>query len=116
MTKRRKNEGIFIKQFISDLKKEFHGYNPKKFTNDLMAGLTVAAVALPLALAFGVSSGADADTVQEMVRQPAKAIKARKPVPEHRDRDPRAVSCHCIEDCQREDLQTSTAKILLLSA
>ncbi len=60
MTKRRKNEGIFIKQFISDLKKEFHGYNPKKFTNDLMAGLTVAAVALPLALAFGVSSGADA--------------------------------------------------------
>lgn len=60
ITKRRKNEGIFIKQFISDLKKEFHGYNPKKFTNDLMAGLTVAAVALPLALAFGVSSGADA--------------------------------------------------------
>ena len=60
ITKRRKNEGIFIKQFISDLKKEFHGYNPKKITNDLMAGLTVAAVALPLALAFGVSSGADA--------------------------------------------------------
>ena len=23
------------------------------------------------------------------------------------------VSCHCIEDCQREGLQTSTAKILL---
>ena len=25
----------------------------------------------------------------------------------------KVVSCHCIEDCQREGLQTSTAKILL---
>ena len=49
-----------IKKFASDLKAEFSGYNGAKFTKDLMAGLTVAAVALPLALAFGVSSGADA--------------------------------------------------------
>ena len=49
-----------IKKYISDLRKEFNGYNGKKLTADLMAGLTVAAVALPLALAFGVSSGADA--------------------------------------------------------
>ncbi|MBS5661722.1 MAG: SulP family inorganic anion transporter [Clostridiales bacterium] len=49
-----------IKKFISDLKREFAGYNGRKFSKDLMAGLTVAAVALPLALAFGVSSGADA--------------------------------------------------------
>lgn len=49
-----------IKDFIQDLKKEFHGYNGKKFSSDLMAGITVAAVALPLALAFGVSSGATA--------------------------------------------------------
>lgn len=42
------------------LKAEFAGYNGKKFSKDLMAGLTVAAVAIPLALAFGVSSGADA--------------------------------------------------------
>lgn len=49
-----------IKKFVSDLKTEFKGYNGKKLTQDLMAGLTVAAVALPLALAFGVSSGADA--------------------------------------------------------
>lgn len=49
-----------IKKYVSDLKKEFHGYNGKKLSADLMAGLTVAAVALPLALAFGVSSGADA--------------------------------------------------------
>lgn len=49
-----------IKDFIQDLKKEFQGYNGKKFSSDLMAGITVAAVALPLALAFGVSSGATA--------------------------------------------------------
>lgn len=49
-----------IKKYISDLKNEFRGYNGKALSQDLMAGLTVAAVALPLALAFGVSSGADA--------------------------------------------------------
>ena len=49
-----------FKKYVSDLKAEFKGYNGKKLTQDLMAGLTVAAVALPLALAFGVSSGADA--------------------------------------------------------
>ncbi len=49
-----------FKKYISDLKAEFKGYNGKSLAKDLMAGLTVAAVALPLALAFGVSSGADA--------------------------------------------------------
>ena len=49
-----------FKKYVSDLKAEFKGCNGKKLTQDLMAGLTVAAVALPLALAFGVSSGADA--------------------------------------------------------
>ena len=49
-----------IKTFVKDLKREFKGYNGKNFSKDLMAGLTVTAVALPLALAFGVSSGADA--------------------------------------------------------
>jgi SulP family sulfate permease len=39
---------------------EFGGYSLSKFQLDLMAGLTVAAVALPLALAFGVASGATA--------------------------------------------------------
>ena len=39
---------------------EFGGYSFSKFQQDLMAGLTVAAVALPLALAFGVASGATA--------------------------------------------------------
>lgn len=46
--------------FADSLKQEFKGYNASKLTQDIMAGLTVAAVALPLALAFGVSSGADA--------------------------------------------------------
>jgi sulfate permease, SulP family len=39
---------------------EFASYNLPKFRQDLLAGLTVAAVALPLALAFGVASGATA--------------------------------------------------------
>lgn len=39
---------------------EFQGYNLEKFRSDLLAGITVAAVALPLALAFGVASGATA--------------------------------------------------------
>lgn len=51
---------MFFKKYFSDLKKEFKGYNVRSLSKDLMAGLTVAAVALPLALAFGVSSGADA--------------------------------------------------------
>jgi SulP family sulfate permease len=39
---------------------EFRGYSLAKFQQDALAGLTVAAVALPLALAFGVASGATA--------------------------------------------------------
>ncbi len=49
-----------FQRYIKTLQREFHGYSAADFTHDLMAGLTVAAVALPLALAFGVSSGANA--------------------------------------------------------
>lgn len=49
-----------LKRYFQMLKGEFEGYSAKAFSKDLMAGLTVSAVALPLALAFGVSSGADA--------------------------------------------------------
>lgn len=49
-----------IGDYITDLKNEFRGYNGKRLSADLMSGITVAAVALPLALAFGVSSGATA--------------------------------------------------------
>ncbi|MBE0671189.1 MAG: SulP family inorganic anion transporter [Anaerolineales bacterium] len=41
-------------------KDEFSDYSLAKFQQDMLAGLTVAAVALPLALAFGVASGASA--------------------------------------------------------
>lgn len=46
-----------LKKLLTD---EFTGYNQHKFLQDLLAGMTVAAVALPLALAFGVASGATA--------------------------------------------------------
>ncbi len=49
-----------LHEFRDDLRSEFKGYNSAKLMKDLLAGITVAAVALPLALAFGVSSGADA--------------------------------------------------------
>jgi SulP family sulfate permease len=45
---------------LSLLRREFRGYSLDHLRADLLAGLTVAAVALPLALAFGVVSGADA--------------------------------------------------------
>ena len=51
---------MFIKKYIAMLKTEFKGYNGQKFLKDLMAGITVTAVALPLALAFGESSNATA--------------------------------------------------------
>lgn len=60
MSKFKGGEMNLVSDFIGDIKAEFKGYSRKKFTKDLMAGITVAAVALPLALAFGVSSGATA--------------------------------------------------------
>ncbi|MEF3275159.1 MAG: SulP family inorganic anion transporter [Chloroflexus sp.] len=42
------------------LRREFAGYSWTHFQHDLLAGITVGAVSLPLALAFGVASGADA--------------------------------------------------------
>ena len=49
-----------LTNFTGSLKSEFKGYNKSRFVKDLMSRITVAAVALPLALAFGVSSGATA--------------------------------------------------------
>ena len=45
-----------LQKYAKDLKKEFAGYNAKGLLSDVMAGLTVAAVALPLALAFDTDS------------------------------------------------------------
>jgi SulP family sulfate permease len=45
-------------RLIDIWRNEFRGYSRATFQRDLLAGLTVGAVALPLALAFGVASGA----------------------------------------------------------
>lgn len=50
----------YFKSLHTMFKNEFKGYNAKKLGKDILAGITVAAVALPLALAFGVGSGASA--------------------------------------------------------
>src|SRR3712207_1145165 len=42
------------------LRREFAGYSRASLRRDVLARLTVGAVGLPLALAFGVASGADA--------------------------------------------------------
>ena len=47
-------------RLLSIWRVEFRGYNAQLFQRDLLAGVTVATVALPLALAFGVASGATA--------------------------------------------------------
>ncbi|MEG1536381.1 MAG: SulP family inorganic anion transporter, partial [Clostridia bacterium] len=49
-----------LKSYSKMLKEEFANYSAKLFLKDVVSGITVAAVALPLALAFGVASGADA--------------------------------------------------------
>ena len=41
-----------FKNYVLSLKKEFLGYDLSRFQKDLLAGITVAAVALPLATPF----------------------------------------------------------------
>lgn len=48
------------REAIELIRREFAGYDGHTLRRDLLAGATVAAVALPLALAFGVASGATA--------------------------------------------------------
>ncbi len=47
----------FLKDFTPALFTSLKNYNKEKFIADLMAGLIVGIVALPLAIAFGISSG-----------------------------------------------------------
>lgn len=49
-----------LKKYVSLLKLEFRGFNRKSLGKDLIAGITVSAVSLPLSLAFAISSGANA--------------------------------------------------------
>ncbi len=46
-----------VTRFQPKLFEALHGYDRQRFTSDLGAGLTVAAVALPLAMAFAIASG-----------------------------------------------------------
>ena len=46
-----------LKDFTPQLFISLKTYDKGKFINDLMAGLIVGIVALPLALAFGIASG-----------------------------------------------------------
>lgn len=46
--------------FLTQYKEEFSHYSAGDLRQDVLAGITVAAVALPLALAFGVASGTSA--------------------------------------------------------
>jgi len=47
----------FLKDFTPQLFISLKTYNKEKFISDLMAGLIVGIVALPLAIAFGIASG-----------------------------------------------------------
>lgn len=47
----------FLKSFKPQIIDSLKGYNKEKFVSDLMAGLIVGIVALPLAIAFGIASG-----------------------------------------------------------
>lgn len=51
---------VLFSEWLAMLRREFSHYSLSTFQKDVLAALTVAAVALPLALAFGVASGADA--------------------------------------------------------
>lgn len=46
-----------MKLFHPRLLDSFHGYNSALFTKDVLAGITVGIVALPLAMAFAIASG-----------------------------------------------------------
>lgn len=58
------------------LRTEFKGYNAKSLLSDIVAGITVGAVALPLALAFGAASVGNADPMIGIVAGMITAILA----------------------------------------
>ncbi len=51
-----KKKRPFFAHYAKILRNEFKGYNTKYLINDMTSGITVGAVALPLALAFGAAS------------------------------------------------------------
>ena len=51
-----KKKRPFFAHYAKIFRNEFKGYNTKYLINDMTSGITVGAVALPLALAFGAAS------------------------------------------------------------
>ena len=49
-----------LSSLLAPYREEFQHYSWNKLRQDVLAGITVAAVALPLALAFGIASCATA--------------------------------------------------------
>ena len=49
-------KNLLITRYLTLLKNEFRGYGASSLLSDFVAGITVGAVALPLALAFGAAS------------------------------------------------------------
>ena len=47
---------LLITRYLTLLKNEFRGYGASSLLSDFVAGITVGAVALPLALAFGAGA------------------------------------------------------------
>ncbi|MBR5539607.1 MAG: SulP family inorganic anion transporter [Clostridia bacterium] len=70
-----KRKNLFT-DFCSLLRNEFRGYNGKSLLSDVIAGITVGAVALPLALAFGAASVGTADPMIGIVAGMITAIFA----------------------------------------
>ncbi len=52
------SQGLFVPKLLTVLRE---GYDARKFSADLVAGLTVAIVALPLSMALAIASGATPD-------------------------------------------------------
>lgn len=57
MTQTDKHRSIKLKAFRPRLVHDLQNYTPKRFSQDLIAGVTVGVVALPLAMAFAIASG-----------------------------------------------------------
>lgn len=70
-----KHKNLFT-DFCALLKNEFKGYNGKSLISDIIAGITVGAVALPLALAFGAASVGNANPMIGIVAGMITAIFA----------------------------------------
>lgn len=57
MTAKTTKTTLKLKKFSPQLLRAIQGYNLQTFSSDLVAGLTVGVVALPLAMAFAIASG-----------------------------------------------------------